>query len=132
MKKSIPAVFIVLAGAAFLGSTSSAVAQPKSPPEVRSVLPFSNILLAKGASVIITLQGANFVYVSSARLVREGESLKTTAMAPSRLGRGVNVSLFGPRTATTLGLFVEAPWSTPDELYVLRPVGRSSRSPKRS
>ena len=103
-----------------LGLGLTAVAQPKSPPEVRSVLPFANVLLAKGASVIITLQGANLNYVTSARMVRAGVAVKTAVVTPSRPAPAVKVSLFGAQTSTTLGLLVEAPWSAPDELYVLR------------
>lgn len=121
MKKFGSVFFAALALMVLSGGGFPLSAQPKSPPEVRSVAPSADILLAKGASVLITLQGANLNYVSSARLVQEGEPAKlATASAAGRSAPGVRVSLFGTHTSTVLGLLVEAPWSAPDELYRLR------------
>jgi hypothetical protein len=120
MKKPFPAVFITLAGAALLGSASPAVAQPKSPPQVTAVRPVSNVSLAKGGSILLTLVGSNLIYVSSADMVRADAPAKTATRSPLRPTPGVKVTFTGVRTATTLGILLEAPWSTPDELYVLR------------
>ena len=99
-----------------------AIAQPKSPPVVQSVLPASNIGLSKGDSKILTLQGSNFIYVSSVEMVLEGTpaAAKAVAAAPTRAPSGLKASLTWNRTPTSLGILVEAPFTAPDGIYLLR------------
>jgi hypothetical protein len=122
MKKPILVLPIVITAAALLGSGLPAAAQPKSPPVVQSVLPGSNIGLSKGDSKLLTLQGSNFIYVSSAEMILEGAptAARSAPSLPLRPPSGVKVSLTGNRTSTSLGLLVEAPFTAPDGVYLLR------------
>jgi len=119
-KRPIPVLFVAMIGTAFVGSGMLSVAQPKSPPVVQSVVPSSNISLAKGDSTLVTLKGANFIYISSAQLIRADAQAKLAAASPLQRTFPPKVSLTGVRTPTSLGLLLEAPASAPDGLYVLR------------
>jgi hypothetical protein len=120
MKKPVPVFFAALTTAVLLAAGSPAVAQPKSPPEVQSVVPSSNIVLAKGDSTWITLKGTNFIYVSAVELVRADAAAKLSTVSPLQRALPPKVSLAGTRTGTSLGLLLEAPSSAPEGLYTLR------------
>ncbi len=120
MRKSISAVFAALSVAAFLGAVSPSSAQPKSPPVVTGVAPTSILGLSKGSPQLITLTGSNFIYVTSAEMVRADAPAKVAATALPRPIPQVKASLTGDRTSTTLGLMLEAPFAAPDGLYFLR------------
>jgi len=109
------ALFLLVPG---LGLT--AFAQPKSPPEVVRVIPVWNFTLAKGNSVLLTLQGSNFIFVSSVEMVQADAPLKVATTTPLNRTPGLKVALTGVRTPTTLGILLEAPFSAPDGLYFLR------------
>ena len=120
MKKNVLAVFIAVAAVFIQGIP--AAAQPKSPPVVQAVHPASNIGLSKGEATILTLQGSNFIYVSSVEMVLEGTpaAARAVAAAPTRAPSGVKASLTWNRSPTSLGLLVEAPFTAPDGVYLLR------------
>jgi len=103
-----------------LGLGLTAVAQPKSPPQVTAVSPVSNVSLAKGGSILLTLVGSNFVFVSSAEMVRADAPVKVSTVPPLRSTPGVKVTLTGVRSPTLLGILLEAPLSATDGLYILR------------
>ncbi len=118
----VPVLVVAMIGTALFGSVTSAVAQPKSPPVVQSVLPAANLGLSKGDSRILTLQGSNFIYVSSVEMVLEGAptGIKAAPALPSRLPPGIKASLTWNRTPTSLGVLIEAPFAAPDGVYLLR------------
>lgn len=122
MNKPVHALAVFTSVMAVLASAPSAVAQPKSPPVVQSVLPAANVGLSKGDSRILTLQGSNFIYVSSVEMVLEGASVpaKVTPTLPLRPPPGIKASLTGSRTPTSLGVLIEAPFAAPDGVYLLR------------
>jgi hypothetical protein len=122
MRKPVLILIAAMAGTAILGSGSTAVAQPKSPPQVTAVNPYSNAPLAKGNSLLMTLVGTNFIYVSSVEAVQaDAAPVKVAEYSPlKRPAPGVKVTLTGVRTPTTLGVQIDAPFSAPDGLYFLR------------
>lgn len=120
MKKPVPVLVVALTSSVLWGAGSPAVVQPKSPPVVTGVSPTSILSLAKGSPTPITLYGSNFIYVSSAEMIRSDAPARVGATAFPRPVVGVKASLTGSRTPTTLGLFLEAPFNAPDGLYFLR------------
>jgi len=121
MQKPVPVLLVAFTSAVLLGAGLPAIAQPKSPPVVQSVLPASNLGLSKGDSKILTLQGSNFIYVSSVEMILEGTPAVPKAVtSPLRAPSGLKASLMGNRTPTSLGILLEAPFTAPDGIYLLR------------
>ena len=120
MTKPVPVLVFATAALALCAGAAPAVAQPKSAPEVQSVVPSSNVVLAKGDATLITLKGANFVYVSAVELVRFDARSNPATVSPLPRAFPPKVSLTGTRTATSLGLRLEAPSSAPEGSYALR------------